>query len=238
MFEVIWQDETVASRRRLYGKLYDSTDAVSGKNITTTGVKAKLTKADGTVFTSTADIVLTNSANAPGRFYVELTQAECSVLGVIDGEVPASVPNGCLAASLHGEIVDFDPYADGASVSTIAAGVRTELATELARMDAAISSRLDAAGVRTAIGLAAANLDVQLDALPTATENADALLARNQKGGSNGAPTVAAALAAGLLEFTISGSTLTVKHGDGTTAFTRQLTRDATLLLGAIMTAS
>jgi hypothetical protein len=34
---------------------------------------------------------------------------------------------------------------------------------------------LDAAGVRTAVGLASANLDTQLDALPTAAENADAV---------------------------------------------------------------
>lgn len=38
---------------------------------------------------------------------------------------------------------------------------------------------LDAAGIRTALGLASANLDTQLAALPTATENADALLNRD-----------------------------------------------------------
>jgi len=47
-------------------------------------------------------------------------------------------------------------------------------------LDAAVSSisagsGLDAAGVRAAIGLASANLDDQLDALPTAGENADAV---------------------------------------------------------------
>ena len=36
-------------------------------------------------------------------------------------------------------------------------------------------STLDAAGVRSAVGLASANLDTQLDALPTAAENADAV---------------------------------------------------------------
>lgn len=50
-----------------------------------------------------------------------------------------------------------------------------------AELDAAVSglSTLDAAGVRTAVGLASANLDTQLDALPTANENADALLDRS-----------------------------------------------------------
>ncbi len=44
-------------------------------------------------------------------------------------------------------------------------------------INATISSRssLDAAGIRTAVGLATANLDTQLDALPTAGENADAI---------------------------------------------------------------
>lgn len=47
-------------------------------------------------------------------------------------------------------------------------------------LDDEITSRgtgtaLDAAGVRSAVGLASANLDTQLDALPTAAENADAV---------------------------------------------------------------
>jgi hypothetical protein len=70
--------------------------------------------------------------------------------------------------------------------AAIASQVRTELATELARIDVAISTRLaslsytaplDAAGIRSAIGIAAANLDIQLDALPTNAELATALAA-------------------------------------------------------------
>lgn len=62
-------------------------------------------------------------------------------------------------------------YANAAppSAATIATQVRTELTTELGRIDAAISSRgtstLDAAGVRTAVGLASANLDTQLSTI-------------------------------------------------------------------------
>lgn len=57
--------------------------------------------------------------------------------------------------------------------------------TVTGRIDVAVSSRLatsgytaplDAAGVRSAVGLASANLDTQLDALPTAAENASGLL--------------------------------------------------------------
>jgi len=66
------------------------------------------------------------------------------------------------------------------AVSTLtAAGVRSELATELGRIDATISSRLastsytaplSASDTRTALGLASANLDTQLADLPTVAE--------------------------------------------------------------------
>ena len=66
------------------------------------------------------------------------------------------------------------------AVSTLtAAGVRTELATELGRIDVTLSSRLastsytaplSASDTRTALGLASANLDTQLADLPTVAE--------------------------------------------------------------------
>lgn len=74
---------------------------------------------------------------------------------------------------------------DGANTTTpptsaaIASQVRTELTTELGRIDVAVSTRLatasyvsplDAAGVRSAVGLAAANLDTQLGDIPTVAE--------------------------------------------------------------------
>ena len=60
------------------------------------------------------------------------------------------------------------------ATAEIAAAVRTELATELGRIDVATSTRLasasytaplDAAGTRSAVGLASANLDTQLGAI-------------------------------------------------------------------------
>jgi hypothetical protein len=65
--------------------------------------------------------------------------------------------------------------------------------------------------------------------IPTAVQHADALLGRNQQGGSNSAPRVSDALAGGLMKFTINPGTgvLTVLNGDGTTAFTRTLSRSA-----------
>lgn len=65
------------------------------------------------------------------------------------------------------------------SAATIASQVRTELTTELGRIDVATSTRLatagytaplDAAGIRTAVGLASANLDTQLAAIDDAVD--------------------------------------------------------------------
>jgi hypothetical protein len=71
----------------------------------------------------------------------------------------------------------------------IADEVRVELATELARIDVAISTRLatagytaplDAAGVRSAVGLATNNLDTQLGDIPTVSEfNARTIVSAN-----------------------------------------------------------
>jgi hypothetical protein len=99
-------------------------------------------------------------------------------VGVVDGVVDAikiKTDNLPAAPAATGDIP---------SASTVASQVRTELTTELARIDVATSTRLasagytaplDAAGTRTALGMASANLDTQLAALPTALENADAV---------------------------------------------------------------
>jgi len=52
----------------------------------------------------------------------------------------------------------------------------------VAALQQAATGGLDAAGVRAAIGLAAANLDTQLDALPTAAENAAAVMGSTIEG--------------------------------------------------------
>lgn len=57
--------------------------------------------------------------------------------------------------------------ADSVTASALAADAVAEIQSGL--------STLTAAGVRTAVGLASANLDTQLDALPTAAESADAV---------------------------------------------------------------
>ncbi|MFA5123805.1 hypothetical protein, partial [Zavarzinia sp.] len=88
---------------------------------------------------------------------------------------------------------------------------------------------LDAAGVRSAVGLAAANLDTQLDALPTATENADALLNRDMSAVSDTtARSPLNALRALRNKVAISGATMTVyEEDDATSAWTAAVATDA-----------
>lgn len=110
-----------------------------------------------------------------------------------------------------------------------------ELATALAGADddvlAAIAAlnNLSQADVRTAVGLAGANLDTQLDALPTALENADALLKRDWSA-VTGEATRSALNALRFLRsrWEISGGTLTVyKEDDATPAWTGAVTQTA-----------
>lgn len=74
------------------------------------------------------------------------------------------------------------------TLTTIAGYIDTEVAAIKAKTDnlpaspAATSDCLTAAGVRSAIGLASANLDTQLDALPTANEVRDAVFAQTVEG--------------------------------------------------------
>jgi hypothetical protein len=87
---------------------------------------------------------------------------------------------------------EFMASSGGGSAPTaaeVADEVRVELATELARIDVAISTRLatagytaplDAAGVRSAVGLATNNLDTQLADIPTVSEfNARTIVSAN-----------------------------------------------------------
>lgn len=91
-------------------------------------------------------------------------------------------------------------------------------------------STLTAAGVRTAVGLAAANLDTQLDAVPTAAENASALLLFAYEGltvTDTLCPMNAFRAIRNDWNTTTTPGSLTVFKGDGVTvAFTQVLSTD------------
>jgi hypothetical protein len=97
------------------------------------------------------------------------------------------------------------------------------------RGDAAWTGGLDAAGVRSAIGLASANLDTQLDSLPTATENADALLNRDLAAGTDtNARSLRNAVRFLRNKWSVTAGTLTVtKEDDTTEAWTAAVSTDA-----------
>lgn len=120
MFEVIQQSDGTAARRRVYFSLIDSTDHFSAKDITVSGVKARITKNSGTSAASTADIVKLDGTNMPGEYYLELTAAECDTVGVLSGYLK---PTGCDVTVFQASVVAYDPYADGPTTVAIAAAV-------------------------------------------------------------------------------------------------------------------
>lgn len=135
-----------------------------------TGDAANLTayvsKDYGTV-TVLADTSATemSATNAPGWYLFDVAQGETNADALL-----FSGKSSTSNVTVVGQMV----YTT--SAAAIASAVRTELATELARVDAAISTRLagasyvaplDAAGTRSAVGLASANLDTQLGAVAT-----------------------------------------------------------------------
>lgn len=83
----------------------------------------------------------------------------------IQSRLPAALVSGRIDASV-GAMAN-----DTVTSAALAPSAVTEIQTGL--------STLDAAGVRTAIGMTSANLDTQLAAIPTATENADEQLLRD-----------------------------------------------------------
>jgi hypothetical protein len=146
----------------------------------------------------------------------------------IQSRLPAALVSGRINAyigSMADDVVTANAIAaDAIGSSELAASAITEIQSGL--------STLDAAGVRTAVGLASANLDTQLDAIPTAVENADALLNRDMAtgtdSGSSTVRTVRQALRFLRNKWSISAGTLTVcKEDDSTASWTAAVTTTA-----------
>ena len=133
----------------------------------------------------------------------------------LQSRLPAALVSGRIDASVGAMA------SDTLTATALAASAVSEIQSGL--------STLDAAGVRSAVGLASANLDTQLDALPTATENADALLKRDWTAVSGeAARSVLNALRFLRNKFSLSGTDLVVcKEDDATTAWSATVTTDA-----------
>jgi hypothetical protein len=143
-----------------------------------------------------------------------ITASAIAANAITDAKVAADVT----IASVTGSVGSVDS-AGSIATAVWASGTRTLTAnTNL--------SIMSAADIRTALGLASANLDTQLDAVPTAAENATAVFttALNESYRSAGSTTTLAQgvyeIIAHLGESSISGTTKTLKKLNGTTAKT------------------
>lgn len=121
------------------------------------------------VLTAGTNIVLpANGLSSVTAWTVDITGSLSGSVGSISTAITLpTIPTAWITADgIATDAFGALEVAAGAA-SEIATAVRTELGTELGRIDVAISTRgtgaaLDAAGVRTAVGLASANLDTQL----------------------------------------------------------------------------
>lgn len=174
------------------------------------------------------------------------------------GFLAATFPGGTIANTTNitaGTITNVTTVnglaADVITAASIAAGaIGSSEAPLLANLDATVSSRMAtftlptnfsvlsitagglvdvvAANLRAALGLASANLDTQLDAMPTAAENADKLLGRSLAGSADGGRTVQQALRASRNRTAIAGGTLSVyQENDTTVDWTASVTTSA-----------
>lgn len=138
---IIPSNTATAALRRIAFTLVDATDFATPEDITVTGVKVSLSIDGGTPADSTNDIV--KVSGTAGEYYIELTQAEANQTAgsVVRGWL---TPAGCALAKLEAQFGPAAVFATDVSV--------------------------DAASVRTALGMASANLDAQLADLPTVAE--------------------------------------------------------------------
>jgi hypothetical protein len=169
-------------------------------------------------------------------------QSECAdALVAYDGLVPADLPSNFAALSINGSghIILQDASLVTAKLGTFvlakttnitgfndlsAAQVNTEADTALADYDgpthAELTAELATADDATLAAIAALSI-------PTAIQNADALLIRNVSNVEASAPehSLCTMILAGM-EFSIVGTTLTIKRTDGTTThFTKTLAK-------------
>lgn len=99
------QSESIAERRRWILVLVDSADGVTGLTGQTGTVK--VSKNGAAPASSTNSIVEVDSVNMPGHYYIELTAAELSTLGMISIYYKAA---GSLAFHDRGFVTYNNPY--------------------------------------------------------------------------------------------------------------------------------
>lgn len=101
-----------------------------------------------------------DATNHPGVYEIQIADARFAVSSAKSLLVSISGVSGAAQCDAVIPLRDLDPYnATSAGISRLDAAVSTRLATS------GYTAPLDAAGTRTAVGLASANLDTQLGAI-------------------------------------------------------------------------
>lgn len=159
------------------------------------------------------------------------TQAKADV----NAEADTAISDAALATAANLATVDSNvdailvdtnelqtDWTNGGRLDLIVDGILEDTGTTIPASITALND-LDAAGIRTALGFATASYDTDIAALPTAAENATAVLTTamtESYSTDGGTKTVAQALyeiAQILQESTAAGTTVTVKRVDGST---------------------
>jgi hypothetical protein len=222
-------------------------------------IKAVTDKLDTTIeLTSDATYIFTvdalangpsGSGSSPSAIADEVQTRTIAAVTMVNGLAANSVNASALAADAVTEIQSglataaalgtVDTVVDAIKVTTDKLDGMVEntsdgwIWTLAALQNAPSGSGLDAAGVRAAIGMASANLDTQLGDIPTAAENADALLDRNMAtGADNGSTTVrtprqALRILRNRWSIDSDGLQTITKEDDSTPSWTQQLASDA-----------
>jgi hypothetical protein len=138
----------------LYWILPVRADVTGGSGLDAAGVRAAVGLASANLDTQLGDLP-TNAELATSQ-----AAADDATLAAI------AVLNNLSAAQVNAEV--DTAIADVGLTTTITGRIDAAISTRLA--SASYSAPLDAAGTRSAVGLASANLDTQLDALPTNAE--------------------------------------------------------------------
>lgn len=218
-------NESTAARRRVPVVLVDGTDGVTAETgITLSSGDLKISKNGGAEANHAGSLVELTA----GDYYYELSAGEVDTLGYLTGRL---IKAGVRTYRFKCQVVAFDPYdavrqglsalpnaaANAPGGLPVSAGGSLALDTLLGRLDVAVSTRLagasytaplDAAGIRSALGMSTSNLP---------NEAADALLARNIAGGSSSGRTVGQAIAFLRNRWVSSAGVLTVYGTDDST---------------------
>jgi hypothetical protein len=199
----------------------------------------QLSVASGVIAANVTQFGGSNGTFASGRPEVNTSHIAGSAVSTSSAQIGVNVVNAAGTAWNSGSIGASTLATDTITAAKVAADAVTEIQSGL--------STLDAAGVRSAIGLASANLDTQLDALPTAAENADAVwdeaIAGHsgvgsagealQNAGAAGTPPSAADIADAVWDEALSGHSTTGSAGAGLSAASSAGDPWATSLPGA-----